>query len=465
MKKVLSIILLSVLILTVFTSCTSGSGVTLLNFINSEADAIDMDGKTVSISSESDYKDALFEQMENTAMYDAIINRLDEIEKKYNCNIEHIEHAGSPTVIQNMMSLAATGDSEIDIIYGHGYNKIGKLAYAGILYPLTDLKDYIDYTNSEKFGTAGLLEAAMINGVPYAVQPVQWVGFANSFAFHLVWNTEQFTQFGLPNLHEYYENKTWTFENFEKLFEAYSAVANEEVDLIAFQKGYFALAALYANGVKMCDYDGSEFYCDIADNKSIRAAEWVLNLFNKYDDIITTVGSWETDGFIHEKVILQPVQVSAASLFLPYEVDFQYSLMPFPSGPDATYGEWANFVEAIRGFGISYFSDVPDAAARIINDLCEPFPEVTPTGLYDYYNEQVFYNPIDVEILLDVGKYTRNFYSVGNETLWQFKDSFDGKQTASQIIDKYKSRIEALVEEYIRPNFEGYVYDQLYGNK
>ncbi len=464
MKKAISIILLSALVLTIFTSCTS-SGITLLDFIDPEGSTVNMYGKTVTISSESDYKDSLFEQKANTEMYDAIIDRLNNIEQKYNCNIEHVEHAGNPTVIKNMMSLAATGDSEIDVLYGHGYNKLGKLAYAGILYPLTDLQDYIDYTNSEKFGSAGLLEAAMINGVPYAVQPVQWVGFANSFAFHLVWNTEKFIQFGLPNLHEYYENKTWTFENFENLFKSYSAVAADDVDLIAFQQGYFALTSMYANGVKMCDYDGSEFYCDIGTDKALYAADWALNIMNTYEDIITYVGSWESDGFVNETVLLQPVQVADATLNLPYNAEFQFSLMPFPSGPDATYGEWANLVEAIRGFAVSKFSDVPDAAALIINELCEPFTEVTPTGLADYYRELVFYNPIDVDILLDVGKYTRNFYSVDNETLWNFKDAFHGNQTAAQIINTYKGQIEGLVEEYIRPNFEGYVYDQLYGNK
>ena len=462
MKKAFSIILLSAFILAIFTSCNSNSGAQLLSFISSDADVIDLNRKTVTISSESDIQTALFEQKENTAMYDAILKRLSDIEKFYNCKIAHVEHEGTPTVIQNLMSLAATGDSEIDIIYGHGHNKIGKLAYADILYPLTDVQDYIDYTNSEKFGSAGLLEAAMINGIPYAVQPVQWVGFANSFAFHIVWNTEKFAQFGLPNLHEYYENKTWTFENFEKLFETYSGMKNEDVDLIAFQKGYFGLTSLYANGVKMCDYNGTDFYCDIADDKALYAADWALNLFNKYDSIIHKVSTWETDDFVSETVLMQTVQVAAATLTLPYEAEFQFSLMPFPSGPNANYGEWANLVEALRGFAISKFSDIPDAAARIINDLCEPFEDVTPTGLFDYYNEQVFYNQIDVEILLDVGKYTRNFYSVDNETLWSFKDQFNDNQTASQIINAYKDKIEILVEEYIRPNFEGYVYEHLY---
>ncbi len=464
MKKVFSVILLSVFILTVFTSCTSGSGTTLLSFIDPDGGSFDLSGKTVTISSESEVKDSLFEQTANTSMYDAIIKRLNDISKKYNCQIDHVTHEGSPTVIQNMMSLAATGDSEIDIIYGHGHNKLGKLAYADILYPLTDVQGYLDYTNSEKFGSAGLLEAAMIKGVPYAVQPVQWVGFSNGFAFHIVWNTEKFTQFGLPNLHEYYENKTWTFENFEKLFDSYSQNADDEIDLIAFQKGYFALTSLYANGVKMCDYNGSEFYCDITEDKALRAADWALNIFRKYEDIITEVGAWETDGFIYEKVLMQPVQVAAATLGLPYDADFQFSLMPFPSGPDANYGEWANLVEAIRGFAISKFSDIPDAAAVIINDLCDPFDDVTPTGLFDYYNEQIFFNPLDVEILLDVGKYTRNFYSVDNESLWQFKDAFHGNETGAQIINTYKDKIEDLVEEYIRPNFEGYVYEHLYEN-
>ena len=464
MKKVISLLILSAIILSVFTAC-SPAEVNLLSFMDNSDTTLDLKGKTVTICAEGEVNTQLFEQKANTTMYDAIINRLGEFEKKYNCNIDFAEIEGSPNGIELLQTLASTGESKIDVIYGHGYNKIGKLAYGGILYPLTDLRDYIDYTNSEKFGSAGLIESAMVKGIPYAVQPVQWVGFANSFAFHLVWNTAKFAQFGLPNLHEYYENKTWTFDNFEKLFDDYTAVATEEVDLIAFQKGYFALTSLYANGVKMCDYNGSEFYCDIEDEKALYAADWALNLFRTYEPIITEVGSWENDGFVNENVLLQPVQVADATLGLPYRVDFEFSLMPFPSGPDANYGEWANLVEAIRGFGISKFSDVPEIAALLIDDLCNPFEEVTPSGLATYYAEQVFFNPLDVDILLDVGKYTRNFYSVDNETLWDFKDEFHKKNaTAAQIITSYKDRIATLVEEYIRPNFEGFVYENLYGN-
>lgn len=468
MKRVFSLVLLSAFVLSIFSACSSAPATSLMSFIDESDDSLDFGGIAVTVCSESEVDTMIFEQLSNTTMYDAIIARLNEIEKKYNCEIEHVYYGAGIKMVNNIIPKLSTGDKEIDIIYGHGDNAIGELAVGGCLYPLSDLQEYLNYENSEKFGSAGILESAMIDGIPYAVQPVQWLGFSNSFAYTLVWNVDKFAQFGLPNLHEFYENKTWTWENFEGLFETYSKVAEPEKYLISLYRPFFSLSAMMSNGVKFCDFNGTDFYCDLNDQKTLTAAEWSLNFYKEYADIISSEdGDYSIAGFAAERDYMVPAQSGVTALALPYKVDFKFSIMPFPSGPDGNYGEWANFVHAIRGFGISATSDIVDVSAVVISDLFEPFSEIsTENGLVDYYNEYVFFTPMDTEIYLDIGKYARSIYAAGDGTIWSFAHAFSSEnQTAAQIIQSYSSRMENFVVKELRPNYENYVYDHLYGDK
>lgn len=465
MKKILALILLLAMAVTLFSAC-SGEGPTLLPFLTSEVSFMDLDGATVTICTESDSDgemSALFEHAANTTMYDAISDRMKELEKKYNFEFDMVTQGYGNAMIPNMMAMASTGDPTIDIIFGHNSNMLGHFAVGGILYPLSEFKEYLDYENSEKFGSAGLLECAMVNGVPHAVQPVQWAGFTNSFAFFITYNRPLFKSFGLPDLHEFYENETWTFDSYENLFKQYETVKDDEIDLSYIQRGFFTYCTMLANGVKFCNFDGTEFYSDFDSDASYRAIDWSLNLYNRYDDIILFQDyAYGYEDFVEEKVLMMPTSSKVVTQDVSYESDFEFGIMPFPCGPDGTYGEWANFVESLRGFGISYFSDIPDASAVILNDLLEPFDEIsTENGLADYYREQVFFTDLDTEIFLEVGKYIRALYTAHGMAIYDFMVDIKGATSVPQLIQTHGPRIEALVMEQIRPNYENYIYEHL----
>ena len=73
---------------------------------------------------------------------------------------------------------------------------------------------------------------------------------------------------------------------------------------------------------------------------------------------------------------------------------------------------------------------------------------------------------MDTEIYLEIGKYARSIYAAGDGTIWDFAHAFKGDtQTAAQIIEAYKNRMENFVAKELRPNYENYVYDHLYGDK
>ena len=457
---------ISLLILICICLVGCGETATLLDFLPPERSSVlDLGQRVVTIGTEEYAEEegvlpTIFEHKQDTAMYDAILDRIAMLEDKYNCKIEFLYCGYGNKMIENMMPLAYTGDPEIDIIFGQNSNMMGHFAFGGLLYPLTELKEYLDYENSEKFGSAGLLEAAMINGIPYAVQPVQWAGFTNSFAYYITWNRELFNEYAMPELHEYYENNTWTFETFENLFAMYEKVANEDIDFASIQRQFFTMSSMWANGVKFCANDGEGFYSDFTSDKSYKAIDWTLNLYNRYQNIMLFQDdAYEYEEFCAEKAMLMPVNTKTITQIVPYEADFEFGIMPFPCGPDGVYGEWSNFVESLRGFGISNFSDLPDAAAIIINDLAEPFEEIG--SLNDYYREQVFFTDLDTDIFLEVGKNIRHLYSAQGTAIFDFMRKVNGATSVAQLIQAHEGAIEALVLEHIRPNYEKYIYEHL----
>ena len=65
MKKVISLLILSAIILSVFTACSTAE-VNLLSFIDNTDTALDLNGKTITICAEGEVNTQLFEQKANT---------------------------------------------------------------------------------------------------------------------------------------------------------------------------------------------------------------------------------------------------------------------------------------------------------------------------------------------------------------------------------------------------------------
>lgn len=470
MKKILSFILLAAITLSVFTACSSGEGVSLLSFLGEDTGHIDLMGDKVVFLQEHEASESLYEHSFGTQMYDAIKARIGEIEKRYNCNIE-VNFAGvDDDYIQKVQNCIATSDYIADVLYCHGVNKMSLFASAGYLYPLPQVKEFLDYENSAKFGTAGLLESAMWQGVPYAVQPVQWIGFSNSFCYVIAYNPQLFAQYGLTDLHEFYETETWTWDNYENLFKQFDNGGKENLYLMAGNKARLGFLTLYSNGVKLCSYDDNGVVkCDIDSQASIEAIDWHRRMHMDYSDKILDVDIWETTEFTEENALMTLATSDATTNgALQYNSKIEFSIVPYPCGPQGTYGQWANWIEGMRGFAIPANSDRPEISARMINELCEPFTEITGSGdLRDYYNNYVFFDPLDSEILLEVGKYTRAYYYQNHQGMRDFMNALgvENLGTAAEVISRNYNSVSVFVERELMPNYVGYIHEHLYANE
>ena len=474
MKKIIALLLVTAFSVITFSAC-SNTEVELLDFLGNQNETLDLKGKTITflgetdVDSETGFIDSAFIKI-NTAMYDAVIERIDEIEKRYNCDIVYnCFSEDSDTYRDRVMQLMATGTCPADFLYGHGNSKLQNFADAGYLYPLTELKEYLDYENSEKFGTAGILEGAMVNGVPYAVQPVQWLGYENNFCFFVVYNPAILTMQNIVDFHEHYENGTWTWDVFESAISGYDKGGKETNYAFTAAARAVAQLALMSNGIKYVDYIDGEFKTDFTSDAAVYALEWMQHLYKDYSEKVLEVDYWSVDEFnLGNSMMTVATGQNAISGDLQYgEETVQFSLMPFPCGPDSEYGEWAQWSEAIRGFAIPSNHDDPQIPAMIINDLCEPFEDFGGEGgVADYLNSMVFFDPLDTEILLESGKFIRYLYCQSEYTLNDIAFEAGDKYntiTAKELIESLAPKLNDLIENEIKPNYINYIHEHLYG--
>ena len=467
MKKIISALLVLVFAMATFTSC-SGEEITLLDFLKAGTDELDLDGQEIVILGETFADESLFDNQikANTTLYDCVLDRFEEINDRYNCNINYQCFAEGAKYEERFTALMYSDTCPADIIYGNSDSKLQVFTEAGFLYPLTGLKDYIDYENTAKFGTPGILEAAMVNGI----QPCYWPGFQNNYNFVIIYNPTLTTAQGLPDLHEYYENETWTWDAFQPMIENFDKAGDENMFATMTVEEAFATMALASNGVKGVDYIDGVLKSDISTSKAIRSVEWMQNIFSNNKENILIKEDWELDEFIDGRVMTAiTVTPSITAGKLQYESSIKFGVMPFPSGPDATYGEWAQYTASIRGLAIPSNSLNPEASARIINDLCDPFEEFGgEEGLEDYFNENVFFDPIDTEIYLSVGDNIRyTYWRTGTNLALFFREVGERYETSSavEILTEFEPRLQDFIDNLLKANYENYLHEHLYGDK
>ena len=469
MKKILALILLAAMSISIFSACSSGNAPKLMAFMSTDDGVMDLMQKDVLILQDSE---GVFGNTSNTLMYDALVSRIDEIENKYNCNIV-LESGGSTldNYEQRVMLDTISGEASADILQGRGGNMMHYFAYNKMLYPLTELKDYIDYEDSEKFGVPGVLEAAMVNGVPYAVQPCYWIGSQSNACFFVPYNIEMIKSQSLTDLHEYYENGTWTWDNFENTINSFDNSSRENLYAFSAPVRGTAQLALYSNGVKYVEKINGEYRCDILEPYSVTAVEWVQKLYLDYSDKVNAEEDyWDVSTFVHENTLMTIASGSAVSSGqIQYSADFEFGIMPFPCGPDGNYGEWAQWIETINGFAIPAYSDTPESAASIISDLFEPLDGFGNTeGLKEYFNQYVFFSETDTEIYYAVSEFIRYRYWRGtykaDQLAFEIGNNYASK-TAIEMLQSYERPMMLVIEDEIKPNYENYIYEHLYGEE
>ena len=398
---------------------------------------------------------------------DAMRNRLSDIENNLDVNLE-LSSKGAAVFDSFYITAIGSGLKPVDIFYRGGDNSLWDLADAGVLMPITNFPDYIDLNDQDKYGTPGVLEAAMINGVPYAVQPTYWPGLQGVECFFLTYNADKFQTLGLTPLHEYYENETWTWDTFKSFCDiAAPLISSENSEYVFSARDMYLLNMMfYSNGFDYVDMVDGEPRLNLYADSAVHSIEFFQDLLTYGNKIEHCSSHHDYDSFIEERALTKLAMAKALIVGkIAYDANFAYNIMPFPCGPDVEYGSWAQTVTRINGLAIPITVESPDISAHIISELCEPFEEFggSREGILDYYKQNVFLSDLDVDVFFDVEKYVRFDYD-DPRLLFDYTDEIAvnaSKGSAVELIQKYASGAEQVYYKHIEPNLVGYMIEHM----
>ena len=455
------------LFILMLSSC-AGNGAELLDFMSNEM-RIDYGGYEVYylayIGNPSPDTHALIYDT-TTIQGDEMLKRLHQIKNDYNIIVTLDSSKEEPDYEMAHMA----GNVRCDILHLFNLNAMQHFASNGFLYPLTDFPEYIDLSDTDKYGGANVIESTIVNSIPYSVQPLYWFGFQAVDECILAYNIELLKSNNITDLHEFYENKTWTWDTFEKEYlEKFSSI-NQDKDFlpIGIESRYLIRSMIHSNNVQfIVKNDAGENVTNLNSKEFITAYDKAVEWLSKY---IPSDPSWRES---HSKfmegsagiVYTSGYDVTEATIIYS---DFEYGLMPFPCGPDSPYGRWANVSIRTKGAGISTASLEPEIAAFTLSQLFEPFEAFGGrNGLYDYFKEYIFLSETDADIFFDMAQYLRQNYNYmdGNSVGYRFEETFGDAArrgiSASEALGQHMYILEDMVVKYMLPNYD-YMYEHYY---
>ena len=462
MKKLLSSMLLVLFVL--LAACSGNADQENLNVNNEEINSlpeIDMGGYECKIL-QDDQPNNPFRYVETTEFADLALKRVSEVETAFNCKISY-EYGGWDIEIVNYVVSNVMGQVNVgEIYYSSLHNTAGRIAAGGGLYPLTELKDIIDYEDNEKWGGANFLETVMHESVPYAVAPMYWPLKQPPMCYIIVVNEDLIQQLALNDPREYIEQKNWTWETFENLI---ISIPNElngrPLSAMVENPTQIAKMAIFGNGVVVIKQEGESFVLNIDSPDSIEALNWAMGLAKEHSDKfyqgMKNTGSWEER--IQPVIDGEAVMGNTATWVLldkvMYELD-NFGILPYPVGPKGEQGKWPGTIETMDSVGVIANAEEPEYAAQVIDALFRPLEGYeTQESLDAYMNRYVFHDTRDAEIWNQLGKNAKfSYWTVGGDDFWYLVPANFFTKSATEFITANMSNLQKVADEHMIPNLE-----------
>ncbi|MDF2686528.1 MAG: extracellular solute-binding protein family 1 [Clostridia bacterium] len=459
MKKIFSFLLLTLICFSLLACSAEPS---IQEDIQQEEPAVDMDGYEFLILQEYKVVDP-FGYKETTIYADEMLARFDRLEQKYNCliNVSN-DGGGDADLLKYVQANLSVGENIGEALYAVNSNMNAVFAYAGYLYPLTDVKEFLNYENSEKFGSAKLLEMSMLNSIPYTVYAVslpEKVEAAIVFSIFVI-NENLIKNYNLTDPREFVEQGSWSFDKLTEILPTYHIKEGElEYKALGTTKDYFVKNAVLSNGVKYIQMVDDVISTDIYTDKAINAINYAKNVFDLYsDDLMIEPNYWTKqvlNAFKRGELVMGMICTPEIQSDIATAVD-NFGIVPFPCGPDVEYGEWGADVMCAQGMSIFMNAESPEYAATLIDECLSPIEgEETLEDRVSAAMRKTYFDERDAKIMMTLlNKARYNYWTVGGNDFWTNAGNAISKSTGAEIVQKYGASIEKVVEKYISTNYD-----------
>lgn len=305
--------------------------------------------------------------------YEAVCERIEYVEKTYNCNLVFNSSYGYPEIHDQIVTNALSGTFLADIMYCLPWNTVEPYITQNIAVPLDQ---YLDFDNENLSGE--LNEWGYYDDTHYIM-----ASGSTGVNCCLLYNKDIFERDNLEDPFELQQKGEWTWEKFLEIAKA--ATKRDESGnvtqwgVVTASGADFMTQLLASNNAEVLKYEDGQFTVDFADKK-------VVEVFEFLNEIVVQ----EKCGILTELVLEAPERGdrawkngTAAMAFCSLSMAKAYSpencgFLICPMGPSAD--DYAAPAHSGPAYMVSSQSKEPEAAARIMYDLFARWDTTIPGG-------------------------------------------------------------------------------------
>ncbi len=468
MKRVICLIMVMILLFCVSCSAAEIAAGSFDEDFSQYADdgSLDLDGYEFNIRFYSYFTPedtSLFGYRQNTAFQDAVLKRIEETEKAYNCTISHV-NSPSQHLESDFTAVLMSGLKYCDALMSCSYN-LRPTIEGGFFEPLSQVSDIIDWKDSKKWGNWRLLEQSVWDGEIYGLIPVLWPDVAMSSGYMFVFNEKFAGLLGQPDPREYIENGSWSREKLGEMMLAYTTEdLGYPLRALLTYEGHFLDTALRANNAQTYKLVDGQYVSGYHTPEGLDALTWADDFLHvTYADCVTFYNS-DTDGyprFVREENALfftSIMNMYGSDATIPFEVE-DFCPLPMPNGPDrekenAPYTTFFEWVRSNLFFPVN--GDI-QAAATVANALFESLDGFDEQGLKDYYLKYYYHDGRDFELVNEVFENSRySYYSDGMRSLVVEALYGNHSRSVAEILDSSEEAQNERLQKYVVPTVESF---------
>jgi hypothetical protein len=343
----------------------------------------------------------------DTHLGDLASARLKKVQSDLNCKVK-INYTNNFTSCRAFVACSASGAFLCDVISGISDMWRGP-ASSGMLVGLSELENYIDFRNEEKWGNRNILEVIYYDSDLYGIVPMLWPEVSVSYSGITVVNEDIISAIGASDPRDLLENGEWTWENFRDCLERYYLIEGNDVKHYALTCSTHTLGAMYllSNGFRMSvKKSNGELSPGLMTNEALAAMDEALAIYNGPLAVTLDTQGSAVDRLIYGTTVLGCVSsdnVIGINGKISKEMT-NFGLVSWPTGPNVVPGYAAGFHANIdRCIVFSRASHYPESTAAVISAIYEPFDEYpTFNDIMELMSRSYFFDPRDSKVYYDM---------------------------------------------------------------
>ncbi|KAB8125805.1 extracellular solute-binding protein, partial [Gracilibacillus oryzae] len=389
-------------------------------------EAVDLGGRTIRIANHWDLT-----PQGGTELADALVERMKEVEEKYNITFEFIVIPWEEKVNQVTSSIIA-GEPLADIV-GLDSAQAASLIQEDYLIPLDDIVDLNDIYLPKKLQEMGTFhdKVYMFNN-----QLNQSGG--------MYYNKTMFEQAGLPDPYEQQQNGEWTWE---AMLEAAKTLTTGDQYGMSADPNILAEYLISSNGGQILDT--STFEVMIDSPEAIEAYEFMASLYHEHRVIKPNEGNnWEDPRKYFSEGLVGMTQGWIWEAEGRAETSFEWGYVFWPKGPKGTDHQIP--LSNSEGLTIPVGVEQPEIVYQIWEDM--QLWDRSEEGVLEWF-EQV----MPSMEAIDTAAQMLDNISVNYWQAYNLQDAFHemneniatGAESPTQAVSSVKGEAQARVDEFI----------------